>query len=203
MPLPLCSTFWRVKKPLICPIKAISYSSEEYFSLLFLSLMQFSVSSDPPDILCVALYLFLQQCFTVPMRKSMYQIFQLQRHRCQVQSAYLRAAPGAQKMVKSRPRPTRWHCGWLYQPLRTQAEFSWAWQLQSRLCGSDFQHKSLCLEPHPAVLSIQQLFGTLNHSKFRLFQITISIFFFSRSSTIIFFQFLGLPQDIPEVSRNI
>lgn len=75
MPLPLCSTFWRVKKPLICPIKVISYSSEEYFSLLFLSLMQFSVSSDPTDILCVALYLFLQQCFTVPMRKSMYQIF--------------------------------------------------------------------------------------------------------------------------------
>lgn len=48
-----------VKKPLICPIKVISYSSEEYLSPLFLSLMQFSVTSDPPDILCVALYLFL------------------------------------------------------------------------------------------------------------------------------------------------
>lgn len=51
MLLPLFSTFWRLKKLLICPIKAISYSSEEYFSLLFLSLMQLSVSSDPPCVL--------------------------------------------------------------------------------------------------------------------------------------------------------
>lgn len=108
-------------------------------------------------------------------------------------------------MVKSHPRPTRWHCGWRYQHLRTQAEFSSAWQLQSRLRGSDFQRKSLCLEPHSAVLPIQQLFGTLSPSGFRLFQITISIlgFFCSRSSTIIFFHFLKLPQNIPEVSRNI
>lgn len=54
----LASFFYifEVKKPLICPIKVISYSSQEYFSLLFLTLRQFSVSSDPPDILCVALY---------------------------------------------------------------------------------------------------------------------------------------------------
>lgn len=104
-------------------------------------------------------------------------------------------------MVKSGPRPTRWHCGWRYQHLRTKAEFRRTWQLQSRLCGSDFQHQSLCLEPHSAVLPIQQLFGTLSRSKFRLFQITISLFFFSRSSTIIFFHFLDLPQNIPEVQE--
>lgn len=82
------------------------------------------------------------------------------------------------EMVKSHPRPTRWHCGWFYQHSRTQAKFSWAWQLQSRLCDSDFQHKSLCLEPHPAVLPIQQLFSTLSPSQLRLFQIIINIFFF-------------------------
>lgn len=88
-------------------------------------------------------------------------------------------------------------------PALANTALNWAWQLQSPLCGSDFQHKSLCLEPPSAVLPIQQLLATLSRSKFRLFQIIISIFFFSRSFTIIFFQFLDLPQNIPEVSRNI
>lgn len=90
-------------KKLTCPIKTISYISNEYFSLfgtghmMFFSLMQFSVRSDLPDILCVALYLSPQLYFTVPMRKSMYQTFQLQSHQCQVQPADPRATPRAQR----------------------------------------------------------------------------------------------------------
>lgn len=90
---------------LTCPIKAISYSSQEYFSLLstghmlVFSVTQLSISSDLPDILCVALYLLLQLCFTVPMRKSMYEALQPQSHQCQVQAADLRATLRAQRNV--------------------------------------------------------------------------------------------------------
>jgi len=66
------------------------------------------------------------------------------------------------------------------------------------------QHKSLSWESYAAVLPIQQFSGSLSHFKLTLFQMTTStIFFFLRSSQVIFFQFLGLAQNIPEVSRNI
>ena len=106
------------------------------------------------------------------------------------------------KRLVSAPRPTRWHCAWLLAALSKSVV--WAQQLQPQLGGFDFQHKSLSLEPHAAVLPVQQFSGSLSHSKLVLFQMTTSIFlFFSRSSKVIFFQFLDLAQNIPEVSRNI
>lgn len=131
-----------------------------------------------------------------------------QSHQSQVQAAELWAQSSelqaSKEIVKTCGRLSRWHCVWLLPAFMSiRQSLAWAQQLQHQLRGFDLQHKSFRLEPHPAVPSVQQLLSFLSHSKLVLFQIITSIFFFSRSSTIIFFQFLDLAQNIPEVSRNI
>lgn len=93
----------------------ISYCSKEYLSLMFLSLVQFSVSSDPPDILCAALYLFL--CSNAPRCQWEYEYTRYFIYRAisaRFGELTWELLQGPKKMVKSRARPTRWHCGWLY-----------------------------------------------------------------------------------------
>lgn len=105
-------------KYLMCPIKVIAYSSQKYFSLLgtghmlVFSLMQFLVSSDPPNILRVALHLLLHPSankkINVPGPSAIE--FSVPGSASQPQSC---SEGWPKEMVKSCPRLTRWHCVWL------------------------------------------------------------------------------------------
>lgn len=192
--LPLCFSFWREKTShtLLTPFPTVPRGISPFSAQ---GIRCFSVSCRSQYVLilltsCALPYIY--RCSHAPQCQ--------QENRCtrpfsyrvinarfwQPTSELLREP---QEIVKSCPGPTRWHCVWLLPALpNLRQSLAWAQQLQSQLRGFDFQHKSLGLEPHPAVPPVQQLLGSLSHSKLVVFQIITSIlYFFSQEAPRLYF----------------